>query len=230
MNPSDRADVPGQARAGRRPFRDSCRSRIPASPASPRVRGPAGALGGPVPTLRRGGRSLLLLALVAIPGCEGPTVQSRELLATALAVGMPAPPYEGTTLGGDTLRLEALRGQVVLFNAWATWCHPCIEELPVLQMLHERFEPQGLRMVGVSIDRDEPRELQRFLDSHGVTYINLQDRQWDLSRTFGWGAGVPRSLLIDREGKVALFWIGGVSPENSVAIAFLADTIAALLR
>ena len=67
-------------------------------------------------------------------------------------IGNPAIEYPAATLEGDTVTLASLEGKVVLLNFWATWCVPCREETPYLQALYEEHSPEGLEVVGISLD------------------------------------------------------------------------------
>src|SRR5512142_3154741 len=76
-------------------------------------------------------------------------------LAAGPRPGDPAPPYAAVRLdGGDTVALASLRGDVVLLNFWASWCKPCLAEIPALQALERVYADSGLRIVAVSIDKD----------------------------------------------------------------------------
>lgn len=78
----------------------------------------------------------------------------------------------------------------------------------MLQRLHEKYQGDGLRVIGVSIDVRAPEEVARFLEDHRVTYTNLLDDDYRLGDVFGWAPGVPRTLLIDQRGIVQAYWIG----------------------
>lgn len=138
--------------------------------------------------------SLLLLAMVA-----------------ALPVGAaePAPEYAAATLDGKgELSLADLRGDVVLLNGWATWCRPCREEMPLLQQLQQEYGDQGLRVVGVSIDRgDATAKIEQFATDTGVTFTLLHDPKNAFARTFR-TTGVPETMLIGRDGELLYRWKG----------------------
>src|SRR5690606_36399347 len=69
-----------------------------------------------------------------------------------LDVGSRAPDYEAFALNGDTVPLSSYRGHVVLLNVWATWCRPCVKEMPAMERLHQELYDRGLRVVAVSVD------------------------------------------------------------------------------
>src|SRR5688500_14070242 len=68
-------------------------------------------------------------------------------------VGAEAPAYAAETLDGERAALAQMRGRPVLLNVWATWCHPCRQEVPALEQLHRTYAPRGLQVIGVSIDQ-----------------------------------------------------------------------------
>ena len=175
--------------------------------------------------------ALVVLSCVLLVGCSDSRM-SRFLpdVPPALAAGEPLPEYGAPVLGSaDTLSLSSLQGEVVLINAWATWCTPCIAELPALQRLHEQYGPEGFRVVGIVIDNDPAEKLLAFTERHGLTYPNLHGDQWDLEQAFRWGKGVPKSLLVDRTGKILHFWSGAVLPGHGGDEEALEQTIGAAL-
>ena len=117
-----------------------------------------------------------------------------------IEVGRPAPDYRASSAQGESVSLAALRGQPVLLNVWATWCHPCREEIPELQRLHERYGDRGLRIVGVSVDAvGHEGAIRDFAQRYGMTYPVWRDPGEIVSATF-LVVGVPATFLIDRGG------------------------------
>ena len=98
----------------------------------------------------------------------------------------------------------------MLLNVWATWCHPCREELPVLQKLHEANAARGLSIVGVSIDAvGAGAAIEEFASDYGVTYPLWHDPDNTVSTTFQ-GIGVPLSVLIGPDGVMRWKHLGPV--------------------
>ena len=120
-----------------------------------------------------------------------------------------APEYAASTLDGQgDLSLADLRGDVVLLNGWATWCRPCRQEMPLLQQLEQEYGDQGLRVVGVSIDRgDAAPKIEQFAADTGVTFTLLHDPKNTFARTFR-TSGVPETMLIGRDGELLYRWKG----------------------
>ncbi len=146
---------------------------------------------------------LFLLAGCGAEGREGPA-----------AVGQPVPSYSAASMVGDTVSLAQLRGNVVLLNVWATWCPPCREEMPGLEALHQELAPQGLRVVGVSIDRGSATPaIAAFLRDNSITFPILHDSEERITRVFR-TVGVPETYLIGRDGILLNRWIGKIDPAS----------------
>jgi peroxiredoxin len=112
--------------------------------------------------------------------------------------GEAAPGFDLPRLSGGRLQLASLRGQVVLVNFWATWCAPCVAEMPSLQKLHEALGAHGLAVVGISID-EERGELERFVRDHGLTFPVLHDASGAVASA--WGVqGYPETFVLDAAG------------------------------
>jgi cytochrome c-type biogenesis protein len=126
-----------------------------------------------------------------------------------VALADQAPAYSAAMLDGTgEMSLDDLRGEVVLLNGWATWCQPCREEMPLLQTLQDEYGDQGLRVVGVSIDRGEAGEkITQFANETGVNFTLLHDPKNTFSRTFR-TSGVPETVLIGRDGELLYRWKG----------------------
>jgi len=120
--------------------------------------------------------------------------------AEAIGPGEVAPDFALTTFDGKTLRLADFRGQLVLLNFWASWCGPCVEEMPRLAAWQRDYGGAGLQVIGVSMD-DEAAPVRKFLARHPVEYPIVQgDAQLD--ERYGGILGLPQSFLIDRRGRI----------------------------
>ncbi len=139
----------------------------------------------------------------------------------AVAVGAPAPSYAAERLDGTPVSLAELRGQVVLLNIWATWCKPCREEIPALEVLHQRHASQGLLVAGVSIDLpgEKPR-VESFARALGATYPLWLDPDDRVSNTF-LAIGVPATYLIGRDGTLRWKHMGPVTADDPALTAAL---------
>jgi len=159
------------------------------------------------------------VACTAASACEGgPRIPQ---------VGDAAPEYAARTLEGRPVSLARLRGSVVLLNVWATWCHPCREELPDLQRLHRAHAARGLRVVGVSVDEPgEAAAVRDFAREYGVTYAIWLDPAQDVSSTFA-TVGVPTTVLVGKDGTLLWRHVGPVRADDPELQRLLADALAA---
>jgi peroxiredoxin len=108
---------------------------------------------------------------------------------------------------GDTLAVHEFRGQVVLLNVWATYCGPCEQEMPSIQRLYDELGPEGLQVVGVSIDPDNALRVRQWLNQRNLTFTNLHDRSGHIQKIYQ-TVGVPESFVLDREGVIVKKVIG----------------------
>ena len=111
-------------------------------------------------------------------------------------------------LDGGTWRTVDHRGQVVLVNYWATWCGPCWEETPGLIRLSREMGPKGLAVVGVAIDEGGREKVRKFVEEFRVRYPVVMPER--LSQVEYGLEGVPTTILLDKQGRVAKTYVGAV--------------------
>lgn len=111
----------------------------------------------------------------------------------------PAPDFTRPAVPSHRpIRLSTFRGKVVLLNFWATWCGPCLAEIPRLAKWQNRLGAQGLQVIGVSMD-DEEADVVKWIQKLNLPYpIVMSDAR--LSLRYGGVLGLPMSFLIDRHG------------------------------
>lgn len=113
--------------------------------------------------------------------------------------------FEGTDLAGRLWNAASFTGKVTLIDFWATWCGPCVAEIPTLRKAWAEFEPRGLQIVGVSLDTDDRKTFEAWLKSNGVSWPQVWDgKGWStpLARKFH-VRGIPFPVLIGPDGRVA---------------------------
>lgn len=156
-------------------------------------------------------------------GYLGAQVGAYYVYYTPAAV-QPGQPLEiaGPTLEGADFDLKQLRGKVVLVDFWATWCGPCVAELPNVRQVYDRHHQDGFEVVGVSLDNSRERLAafvrerqlpwpQIFFDEDGSRgWANPLARQYDIT-------AIPSMFLIDQQGQVAASDVRGESLERAVA-------------
>ena len=133
------------------------------------------------PRIARAGAIAVLLALLTgrAVGAEEP---SETLRLTRLGGGEPAAEFSVATPDGAALRLGDLRGKVVLLNFWATWCEPCLEEMPAMERLARTFRERGLAVLALSVDREGASVVRPFLKRHDLTFLVGLDPQQAVAR------------------------------------------------
>jgi cytochrome c biogenesis protein CcmG/thiol:disulfide interchange protein DsbE len=165
--------------------------------------------------LRTACAALLLAACGDAPG-GGP-----------VKVGDAAPAYAAETLDGERASVELMRGRPVLLNVWATWCHPCRQEIPALEQLHQRYGPRGLHVVGVSIDqRDQETGIREFLQEYGASYPIWLDPDSEVTTAYS-TMGVPSTFLIGPDGTLLWKHMGPVTADNAELLKLIEKSLPA---
>ena len=121
--------------------------------------------------------------------------------------------YDGPS--GESVSMADFRGQPLLVNFWATWCPPCVEELPLLNAFHRDQVSAGWRVLGLAVD--QPSAVRRFMEKLPLAFpVGMAGLAGtDLSRSLGNASGgLPFTVVFGREGRVAERKIGKVSPED----------------
>ena len=139
-----------------------------------------------------------------------------------LKEGSAAPDFTLPALGGGEVSLSALKGKVVVVNFWATWCPPCINEMPVLNDLYVAYRDQGVEVLGLSLDEEGLPITKPFVEKLEVTYPIVEaDRK--TYQAYGNVLTIPHTFVIDREGTVSKRFVN-----NQTRDAFEAAIKAAL--
>jgi len=122
---------------------------------------------------------------------------------TACSSKNPSPPsFKYTLLDGVARDSNALRGQVVLVNFWATSCAICVREMPRFVATHRQFAPRGLQTLAVAVQQDPPALVASFAQSRGLPFGVAIDNTGAIAQAFGGVRGTPTTLLMDRSGRV----------------------------
>ena len=148
----------------------------------------------------------LAVTLVVVAAAGYGFVALQESKGYGLRAGATPPGFRLPALDGTTVDLASLRGRVVVLNFWATWCPPCISEMPSLDRLHRALGPKGLVVLGVAVDEDEAT-LRDFVKRLGVGFPILRDPDAHVAREYR-TTGYPETFLVDRTGKIARVFVG----------------------
>ncbi|HVI07376.1 MAG TPA: TlpA disulfide reductase family protein [Candidatus Binatia bacterium] len=156
------------------------------------------------------GLVLIAFSLFILAACYSGSHPSR--------IGSPAPDF--TVRDSDhAVTLSQLKGQVVVLNFWATWCPPCIEEMPSLVQMQQRMKAKGVTVLAVSVDVDNAA-YHRFLQDHGVNLLAVRDPDQKSNNLYG-TFKFPETYIIDRNGVVRRKFIGAVDWTEPEIIDFL---------
>lgn len=141
----------------------------------------------------------------------------------ATDLGAPVPALTATGFDGRTRTLSDLKGPL-LVNLWASWCPPCMREMPGLVALHGDWAPKGVTFVGVALDRDLA-DAEAAVEKHAVPYLNLHDPEATALARFATGE-LPATFVYDRQGKLVFFRADAVRPDDPALLAALAKAVA----
>jgi thiol-disulfide isomerase/thioredoxin len=111
-----------------------------------------------------------------------------------------APEFSLKTLTGEEFSLAKNKGKTLLIDFWATWCAPCRESIPHLVHLHKTYRGQGFEVVGLSMDKGDPKTVEQFVRSLDIPYP-IAIAPDEIARAYGVN-GLPTTILIDKEGKI----------------------------
>ncbi|HZO18171.1 MAG TPA: TlpA disulfide reductase family protein [Gemmatimonadaceae bacterium] len=155
---------------------------------------------------------IVAIVLVLIAGIVATTHALRDELRP-VTLGSKAPPFEAMTLDAHPERrtLEDYRGKVVLLNIWATWCGPCIVEMPTIEALHREFKGTDFRIVAVSVDApNTEKTIRAFVKELGLTFEVLYDPEGDIALAYQ-ATGYPQTFVIGRDGVIRKKVMGAVN-------------------
>lgn len=147
-----------------------------------------------------------------------------------LAPPAPAPEIAFRNADGRDLTLADFRGKVSVVNFWATWCAPCVEEMPALDRLHAALKPEGIEVVAISVDRGGLRQVAPFFASHDLRSLPVYlDPAGGSMRAFA-VRGLPTTVVVDGEGRERGRLEGAAAWDSPAAQRLLREMRAAATR
>ena len=167
---------------------------------------------------------LLLVLMLIIGGCKKdktePTQQTEAKAETEIKPtqpiadstpsttgGKPAPAFTLQDLNGKNVSLADFQGKVLILDFWATWCPPCVKEIPHFIELYEQYKDKGLEIVGISLDREGISVVKAFVQKYQIKYpIMMTDGKVD--KAFGGIPSIPTTFLIDSAGNISKKYVG----------------------
>jgi len=155
----------------------------------------------------------ILVFTGVIPLLGNSTAQdSGEAPLAALEPGTMIPDIEMASLKGEPMRPSDYRGKVVLMNFWATWCGPCIREMPMFQEYQDRYP----NLVVLGVDEEEtPEKVSQFIEQMGITYTIALDQHAEMGRAMR-VSFLPTTIFVDEKGEIRFRHYGIMSEEQLV--------------
>ncbi len=146
------------------------------------------------------------------PSASAPSSLARE--------GSPAPDFVLSDLQGRQVRLSDYRGKVVLLNFWATWCPPCVEEIPSMERLHQLMKGKDFVMLALNVEPNGPQVVPGFLRNNSATFPILFDDQKVVQKEYG-VFRFPETFIIDKQGIIEDNIIGGRNWDDKTIVEYL---------
>jgi peroxiredoxin len=159
--------------------------------------------------MRRLVRPWAIALALAVARTSGAAAEQpfETLRLTRLGGSDPAAEFSVPTPDGPPVGLDTLRGKVVLLNFWATWCEPCLEEMPAIERLSHAYRERGLAVLAVSVDREGAAVVRTFLKRHALSFLVGLDPQQAVARLYRIWA-LPSTVIVSRKG-IPIFSVQG---------------------
>jgi len=120
----------------------------------------------------------------------------------------PAPAVSLSLLNGGVLKLDSLRGKVVLVDFWATWCVPCLSEIPMFNQLKKDYQPRGVEVIAISLDEEGAAKVRPFVKAHPMDYTQVVGDRTGAGAFNVDDSTLPVTILIDKQGRIRYRHIG----------------------
>lgn len=149
--------------------------------------------------------SAILLSFVVLQGCGSAQAVNPE----DVVVGKTIPDFSLTSLEGKTVNKNSLKGEVVVLNFWASWCTPCMSEIPELKELAANSKA---KVVGIALDENGLETVKPFVEAHEINYTIAVGTQ-ELFQQFN-GVGIPYTLVLDPSQRIVKIYRGPTDRES----------------
>jgi len=137
---------------------------------------------------------------------------------------IPAPDFKFPGLDGKMVSLSDYKGKVVLVNIWATWCPPCVDEMPSMEKLYRKFKGKNFEILAVSIDEPGLKAVAPFMKKSNLTFPALIDSEGAVKAVYGI-TGIPESFIIDQQGILLKKIVGPVDWATPNIFRFFSELI-----
>ena len=141
-----------------------------------------------------------------------------------IGLGDQVPNFTLRDDAGKVVALADFRGKIVVLNFWATWCAPCVDEMPSLKRLTEKYADKGVQVVGVSLDED-PDAYREFLTKNQITFLTLRNPSRTASEEYG-TFKLPETYIISRDGRLLNKIIGAANWTSQEMLSYFDGLLA----
>jgi thiol-disulfide isomerase/thioredoxin len=149
---------------------------------------------------------VILVSVVVLEGCS----TAQAVKPEDVIVGNTIPDFSVTSLEGKTINKDSLKGEVVVLNFWASWCTPCMSEIPELKELAAQSK---VKVVGIALDENGAESVKPFVEAHQINYTVAVGSQ-ELFQEFN-GVGIPYTLVLDPSQHIVKIYRG---PTNRASL------------
>ena len=153
----------------------------------------------------------LLILRVQRPSPENPQPHANQFKSQE---GYMAPRFSLRNLKGNMEGLDDHLGKVIVVNFWATWCVPCVKEMPSFESLYRRYRSQGLTLLAVSLDKGDSTKVQEFADKYKLSFPILLDTEGVAEKLYP-SFSIPFTYVVDKQGRVVARVDGAKNWESS---------------
>ncbi|NOU23855.1 MAG: TlpA family protein disulfide reductase [Methyloglobulus sp.] len=167
-------------------------------------------------------KSALIVTVAVVAFVSGISVRgllSLPLSSSSQAAQTPLPEFSLPDLSGKQHSIKEWQGKVLVINFWATWCPPCLKEMPEFEAMQNEFSNRGLQFIGIALDDADP--VKEFIASNKITYPILlgEDQGTKLAHDLGNIVNtVPFTVIVDKKGLVVKSHMGELSREQLLEI------------
>ena len=164
----------------------------------------------------------VLLAFIAMVVLFLLRQNNSYLKFSPLETGRPAPNFTLPGLDGKAISLSDYRGKVVLVNIWATWCPPCVDEMPSMEKLYQELKGKNFEILAVSIDEPGEKVVAPFMKKNKLSFPALLDPEGTIKSVYQ-TTGVPESFIVNKQGILVEKIIGPRDWADPAAVRYLRD-------
>lgn len=143
--------------------------------------------------------AIIFLLLPSIAISHSPAEHGFRLVTFKRSIA--APDFMLKNLNGDSIRLKQFQGDYILLNFWATWCAPCVKEMPSMERLQQRFKNKGMHVVAISLDKEPEEKVAVFANKLKLTFSILLDPDGKVSHPYG-ARALPSTFILNPYGQV----------------------------